>query len=61
MTHLVDIMMVKDAVKIVVNVIQHVHHLHGRAVVAECGKTHNVTKVDADFIKELRLHASGFL
>lgn len=59
--HLVDIMMVEDAIEVFINVIEHVHHLHWGAVVAKGGETHNITKIDSDFIKQLRLHNPSLL
>lgn len=59
--YLVDIMMVKNAVKVLVDVIEHVDHFHGRAVVAQCGEAHDVTKIDGDLLKQLRLHFARLL
>lgn len=59
--YLVDVMVVKDAVKALIHVIQHVHHLHGSAVVADSGEAHDVAEVDGNFIKQLRLHATRLL
>lgn len=49
--YLVDIMVVKDAVKVLVDVVEHVDHLHGGAVVAEGGESHNVAEIDAHLLK----------
>lgn len=49
--HLVNIMMVKNVVKVLVDIIQHIYHLHRGAVFAECGEANNVTEVDSDFFK----------
>lgn len=49
--HLVNIMMVKNVVKVLVDIIQHIYHLHRSAVFAECGEANNVTEVDSDFFK----------
>lgn len=54
--YLVDIVMVKNAVKVLVDVIEHVDHFHGRAVVAQCGEAHDVTEIDGDLFKQLWLH-----
>lgn len=59
--YLVDVMMVKNAVKVLVDVIEHVDHFHGRAVVAECGKAHDVTEIDSDLLKQLWLHFARLL
>lgn len=44
-------MVVKDAVKVLVDVVEHVDHLHGGAVVAEGGESHNVAEIDAHLLK----------
>ncbi len=49
-------MIVKDAVEVFVDVIEHVHYFHGCAEVAQCGETHNVTEVNGNLVKELRFH-----
>lgn len=54
-------MAVEDAVKAFVHVVEHVHHLHGRTVVAEGSEAHNIAKVDSNLIKQLRLHATRLL
>lgn len=54
-------MVVKYAVKVLVDVVEHVHHLHGGAVVAEGCKPHDVTEVDGDLLKQLRLHFARLL
>lgn len=54
-------MMIKDAVEGLVDVIEHVHHLHGGAVVAERSESHNVTKVDGHLLKQLWLHSASLL
>lgn len=59
--YLIDVMIVKDAVEVLVDVIEHVDHLHRCAVVTQCGKAYNVTEVDGDLFKKLRLHFSSFL
>lgn len=54
-------MMVKDAVKVLVDVVEHVDHFHGRAVVAQCGEAHDVTEVDGDLLKQLWLYFARLL
>lgn len=54
-------MVVHNLVKALVDVIQHVHHLHGRAVLADGGEAHNVTEVDCDFFVQLWLHNAFLL
>lgn len=54
-------MAVKDAVEVFVHVIEHVHHLHGGAEVAEGGEAHNIAKVNGDLIKQLWLHTTRLL
>lgn len=54
-------MVVKDAVKVLVDVVEHVDHLHGRAVVAQCGEAHDVTEIDGDLLKQLWLHFARLL
>lgn len=54
-------MMVENAVEVLVDVIQHVHHLHGCAVMAEGREAHNVTEVDSDLVVQLWLHTTRFL
>lgn len=44
-------MMVKNVVKVLVDIIQHIYHLHRGAVFAKCGEANNVTEVDSDFFK----------
>lgn len=54
-------MVVQDAVEVLVDVVEHVHHFHGCAVVAKSGEAHNVTEVDGDLVEELWLHHAGLL
>lgn len=54
-------MVVKNAVKVLVDVVEHVDHFHGRAVVAERGKAHDVTEIDGDLLKQLWLHFARLL
>lgn len=61
MGYLVDVVVVKNAVKVLVDVIEHVHHFHRRAVVAEGGEAHDVTEIDGDLLKQLRLHFARLL
>lgn len=53
--------MVQDAVEALVDVVEHVHHLHGRAVLAQRGEAHDVAEVDGDLIVQLRLHHAALL
>lgn len=59
--HLIDIVMVKNAVKVLVDVIEHVHHLHGCAVMAEGREAHNIAEVDGDLVVQLWLHTTRLL
>lgn len=59
--YLVDIMVVDDAVEALVDVIEHVHHFHRRAVLAQGGETHYVTEVHCHLLVQLRLHHAGLL
>lgn len=54
-------MVVKNAIKVLVDVVEHVDHFHGCAVVAECGEAHDVTEVDGDLLKQLWLHFARLL
>lgn len=54
-------MVVDDAVKALVDVIEHVHHFHWRAVLAQRGETDYVTEVHCHFLVQLRLHHTGLL
>lgn len=54
-------MVVEDAVKVLVDVVEHVNHLHGGAVVAEGGESHNVAEIDGHLLKQLWLHSAGLL
>lgn len=54
-------MVVKYAVKVFVDVVQHIHNLHGGAVVAKGCKPHNVAEVDGHLLKELGLHFARLL
>lgn len=54
-------MAVEDAVEVFVHVVEHVHHLHGRAVVAESSEAHNVAEVYSNLIEQLRLHTTRLL
>lgn len=59
--HLVDVVVVEDAVEVLVDVVQHVHHLHGRAVMAEGREAHDIAEVDGDLVVQLRLHTTRLL
>lgn len=54
-------MAVEDAVEVFVHVVEHVHHLHGRAVVAEGGEAHDIAEVNGDLVEQLRLHTTRLL
>lgn len=54
-------MVVKNAIKVLVDVVEHVDHFHGCAVVAECGEAHDVTEVDGDLLKQLWFHFARLL
>lgn len=54
-------MVVEYTVKVFVDVVEHVHHLHGGAVVAEGGEAHDVTEVDGHLLKELGLDFARLL
>lgn len=54
-------MAVEDAVEVFVHVVEHVHHLHGRAVVAQSREAHDITEVYRDLIKQLRLDTTRLL
>lgn len=54
-------MVVEDAVKVFVDVVEHIHHLHRGAVVAEGCKSHDVTEVDGHLLKQLRFHFARLL
>lgn len=59
--YLVDVMVVDDAVKALVDVIEHVHNFHRCAVLAQSGETDDVTEVYRDLLVQLRLHHTGLL
>lgn len=61
LSYLVDIMVIKNAVKVLVDFVEHIDHLHGGAVVAEGGESHNITEIDGDLLKQLWLHTPRFL
>lgn len=54
-------MVVHNLVKALVDVVEHVHHLHGCAILADGGEAHNVTEVDCDFFVQLWLHDAFLL
>lgn len=54
-------MMVKNVVKVFVDIVEHIYHLHRGAVFAECGEANNVTEVDSDFFKQLWLYQASLL
>lgn len=49
--YLIDVMAVEDAVEVFIHVVEHVHHLHWCAVVAEGSEAHNIAEVDGDLVK----------
>lgn len=54
-------MVVQNAIKVLVYLIQHVYHLHGGAVVAEGGEAHYVAEIDGHLLKQLWLHSTRLL
>jgi len=54
-------MVIQDAVKVLVDLVEHVNHLHWGAVVAEGGEPHNVTEIDGHLLKQLWLHSARLL
>lgn len=54
-------MMVKNVVKVLVDIVEHIYHLHRGAVFAERGEANNVTEVDSDFFKQLWLYQASLL
>ena len=50
--------MVQDAVKVLIDLIEHVNHFHGGAVVAKGGESHNVAEIDAHLLKQLWLYSA---
>lgn len=54
-------MMVHDAVKSFVDVVEHVHYFHRCAVLAQSGETNYVTEIYGHFLIQLRLHHAGLL
>lgn len=59
--YLVHIMMIHDAVETLVDVVEHVHHFHGRAVLTQGGESDDVTEIDRHLLVQLRLHHTGLL
>lgn len=59
--HLIDVVVVENAIEVLVDVVEHVHHLHGCAVMAEGREAHNVAEVDGDLVIQLRLHTARLL
>lgn len=60
-THLVHVVVVDDAVEAFVDVVEHVHHLHRGAVLAQGGETHDVTEIDGHLLVQLWLHHAALL
>lgn len=54
-------MVVHDAVKALVNVVEHVHNFHRCAVLAQSGESDYVTEIHCHFLIQLRLHHTGLL
>ena len=54
-------MVVQNVVKVLVDVIEHVHHFHGGTVLTDGSEPYNVTEVDGDFLVQLRLHEAFLL
>lgn len=61
LSYLVDIMVIENAVKVLVDFVEHINHLHGGAVVAEGSESHNITEIDGDLLEQLWLHTARFL
>lgn len=59
--YLVDVVVVQDAVEAFVDVVEHVHHLHGGAVLAQRGEADDVAEINAHLVVQLRLHHTGLL
>ena len=59
--YLVHVVVVQNVVKVLIDVVEHVYHLHGGAVLADGGEPHNVTEVDCDLLVEFRLHEAFLL
>lgn len=59
--YLVYVVVVDDAVEAFVDVVQHVHHFHRRAVLAQSGEAHNVAEIYGHLVVQLRLHHAGLL
>lgn len=54
-------MVVDDAVEALVDVLEHVHDFHGRAVLAQSGETDYVTEIYGHFLVQLWLHQTSLL
>lgn len=61
MFYLINIVVVDDAVKAFVDVVKHVHNLHGCAILAESGKANDVAEIYGHLFIQLRLHHAGLL
>lgn len=59
--YLVYIMMVNDAVKAPIDVIEHVHNLHWCAVLAQSGEANYVTEIYRHLLVQLWLHRTSLL
>lgn len=59
--HLVDIVEVDDAVEAFVDVVEHVHHFHRGAVLAQSGEADDVAEIYGHFLVQLRFHHAALL
>lgn len=59
--YLVYIVVVDDAVKALVDVVEHVHNFHRCAVLAQSGETHYVAEIYCHFLVQLWLYHTGLL
>lgn len=59
--HLVDIVEVDDAVKAFVDVVEHVHHFHWGAVLAQSGEADDVAEIYGHFLVQLWFHHAALL
>lgn len=59
--YLVHVVVVDDAVEALVDVVEHVHHFHWCAVLAQSGETDYVTEINGHLIVQLWLHHTSLL
>lgn len=52
-SHLVDVVLLAQCVEDDVDLIEHVHHLHGRDVYADLVELHHITEQDGDIWEDL--------